>query len=688
MGLAPFIKGVGRGAEAAVDLAGDAVDALGNKIGALAELFSPSLKAAKEITQDKGSYEQLRAMMIKNGAKADEMEWSGADEFFQGQKTTKQEIVDYLEANDPRLVPEVRQAEGVLGGNAEQIDVMDAVSEAMEDGPMVSERVEELRGLLRDSVYEDSNYDFDFRSLYGDPGLINYSDIPEMAAKSGKTVDEFKDLTETAEYYFINEDGSVKFFVPNKEIDNANLRDDALNEEVLTHIYGGEDGLNKYLEDGVRTDLEEEFRMDPPGFLAGYRIDSPGLAEGETQYSSYFPEGGSDYTEKLFQYRDPTGRIPIDQVAGSSHFGDSNYGTIFHTRQADYPVEGGGTARYIGEIQSDPQQKVGEGDVLSSYADTLKLADATLVRNEIQNLMSQKEIAQRMLYDGMPDSDRARLGYEASIYDLNKKLKSENQGLIKNLLQDAFPADMNNADFGEIPLSGEMTEAQEQLVNAWIRTQPFRGSNWSTSNSAQHIVSEYMLDNPVDWLTNDFRNKFNNVREEVLDLTDNMTSLQIKLGRAVDSIPEGASSGPLMSSQNKWVDQAINQSILDAVNDPNIDYLTFPRDIGAIGKVGGTTNPKEGTINFYNRDVQNRLKKVLGKFDKNIPIEEVNLEPPYFAGDNVQYGTLPFGSTGFKITPEFREAVRKKGVPTMAVPIVGYGALDAISEDETIGGAI
>jgi hypothetical protein len=265
------------------DVIGDvgdvALDALGKPIGALAELFSPSLKAANEITQDKGSYEQLRAMMIKNGAKADELEWSGADEFFQGQKTTKQEIADYLEANDPRLVPEVRQAEGVLGGNAEQIDVIDAVNEAMEDGPMVSERVEELRGFARDSVYQDSNYDFEFRSLYGDPSLIENSDIPEMAARSGKTVDEFKDLTKTADYYFINEDGSVKFFVPNKEIDNANLRDDALNEEVLTHIYGGEDGLKKYLEDGVRDDLEEEFRMDPPGFLAAYRIDSPGLAE-------------------------------------------------------------------------------------------------------------------------------------------------------------------------------------------------------------------------------------------------------------------------------------------------------------------------------------------------------------------------------------------------------------------------
>ena len=667
----------------AVDAGEAAVDALGKPIGALAELFSPSLKAANEITQDKGSYEQLRAMMIKNGAKADELEWSGADEFFQGQKTTKQEIADYLEANDPRLVPEVRQAEGVLGGNAEQIDVIDAVNEAMEDGPMVSDRVEELRGFARDNVYEDSNYDFEFRSRYGDPSLIEDSDIPEMAAKSGKTVDEFEDLTETADYYFVNEDGSVKFFVPNKEIDNANLRDDALNEEVLTHIYGGEDGLNKYLENVVRNDLEEQFRMDPPGFLADYRIDSPGLAEGETQYSSFFPEGGSDYTEKLYQYRDPTGRIPIDMVAGSSHFGDSDLGTIFHTRQADYPVEGGGTARYIGEIQSDPQQKIGDR-TSKTYEQSLAARDIEILKEKMRGLSEKDTLIKADMFSNMDEFDRNRLGYEASIYDLNQYIRSG-----KDFLP---PSRMDKyKGIAEIPLSGEMTDLQEEAVNNFIRMLPFRGKDWSADSEAQSIVSKYLLSNPVDWLPNNFRNEFSNVSADSMERALDMGEIQNEIikKRSTTYNDTGryqGKGGPLMSSQNKWVDQAINQSILDAVNDPSVDYLTFPNDVEAIGQVGGTSNPKEGTVNFYIRDVQNRLKKILGKFDKNVPIEEVNLERG--GGDSLPYGTLPFPSKGIKVTPEFREAVRKKGVPTMAVPITGYGALNAISEDENTGGAI
>ena len=436
----------------------------------------------------------------------------------------------------------------------------------------------------------------------------------------------------------------------------------------------------------VRESLENEFNNDPPRFINNYRVETPNAMDiGETQYSSYFPEGGSDYTEKLFQYRDPTGRIPIDQLAGSAHFGDSDYGTIFHTRQADYPVEGGGTVRYVGEIQSDPQQKVGDR-TSKTYEQSLAASDLEILKEKLRGLSNEDTLIKADMFSNMDEFDRKRLGYESSIYELNQYIKSGNAPRALNM--DKYKG------ITEIPLSGEMTDLQEELVNNFIRMSPFRGKYWSADSEAQSIVSKYLLSNPVDWLPNNFKNEFSNVSADSMDRALDIGEIQNEIiKKRYTAFPDDVElrgqfkGGPLMSSQNKWVDQALNQSILDAVNDPNIDYLTFPRDIGAIGKVGGTTNPKEGTINFYNRDVQNRLKKALGKFDKNVPIEEVNLEP-----DNVDidssYGTLPFGSTGFKITPEFREAVRKKGVPTMAVPIVGYGALDAISEDENTGGAI
>ena len=42
-----------------------------------------------------------------------------------------------------------------------------------------------------------------------------------------------------------------------------------------------------------------------------------------------------------------------------------------------------------------------------------------------------------------------------------------------------------------------------------------------------------------------------------------------------------------------------------------------------------------------------------------------------------------FRTKGFKITPEFREQVIKKGIPTYALPpVIGYGALNSMGESE------
>jgi hypothetical protein len=79
---------------------------INNDIGALnntpvsPRFYSPSVRSAEELPQEKGSYKQLKAWMLKNGAKAKELEWTGADEAFGGRTdVTKKELVDYLTDN-------------------------------------------------------------------------------------------------------------------------------------------------------------------------------------------------------------------------------------------------------------------------------------------------------------------------------------------------------------------------------------------------------------------------------------------------------------------------------------------------------------------------------------------------------------------------------------------------------------
>lgn len=602
-------------------------------------MYSPSLRAAMNLKQNKGPYEQLKATMLKNGAKPDELEWSGADDFFSGKNVTKQEIVDYLGENDPRLVPNVRRAEGVLGSEA-AMDVRDAVDEVMADQPFVSERKNDEIDLLIDYL-PDADYQR--------PDELSDEYLEELAILKGTTVDDLRGK----DWVYVDENGDAEFF--------------QYSDEAVAHQYGGADRLDEELNIRIREELEDEFNNDPPNFMYRYGIERPESVDaGDTEYSEYFPEGGTDYTESLFQYTDPTGRIKIDTLAGSSHFGEDNAGTIFHTRHADYVNEDGDTVRYVGEIQSDPQQRLSSDSSPMSY-------DQSLVMSKLDNLYDDFNVLSRDLSQGradifrsMSDLDRGRLGYEANIHDLNKSIKSG-----ENFVR---PSQMEKyKDISEIPLSGELTDLEEELVNQWIADQPRLSTNWSNNNFAQELVYAYLKDKPVDWLSND-------IKKGLFDITDNIRNKQEALQLEINELPNFQDAltegGPFMSSQNKWLDEGLRRSIYDAVKDPDVDYLAFPNDPEAIAKVGGRDVAKEGTINYYQRDVQNRLKKLLKAFSKDVSIDEINIGE----GGRSNYF---FSSKGFKITPEFRKAVMEKGIPTYVVPLavgtgMGYGALDQV----------
>lgn len=89
------------------DVAQNFLKSLGKKSGTPpVEEFSPSLKAAEALKQEKGPYEQLKATMInKHGAKEAEMDWSGANDLFAGETVTKTELVDYLSGSTKNYDP-------------------------------------------------------------------------------------------------------------------------------------------------------------------------------------------------------------------------------------------------------------------------------------------------------------------------------------------------------------------------------------------------------------------------------------------------------------------------------------------------------------------------------------------------------------------------------------------------------
>lgn len=109
---------------------------------------------------------------------------------------------------------------------------------------------------------------------------------------------------------------------------------------------------------------------------------------------------------------------------------------------------------------------------------------------------------------------------------------------------------------------------------------------------------------------------------------------------------------PYTRRENDWVDAAVRQNILDAVNSGS-DWITFGNGAQATRHIG---MPEEAAKSFYDNRVPKRVEDVLRRFANQAGIDAPNLETlPFVDGDDVR---------GFRITPEFREAMLRNGLPS------------------------
>ena len=109
---------------------------------------------------------------------------------------------------------------------------------------------------------------------------------------------------------------------------------------------------------------------------------------------------------------------------------------------------------------------------------------------------------------------------------------------------------------------------------------------------------------------------------------------------------------PYIRRENDWVDAAIRQNLIDAANSGS-DWITFGNGRQANQHIG---MPLEAAKSFYDARVPRRLEDVLRRFSNRAGIEAPTLEKvPFADGDDV---------LGFRITPEFREALIQNGLPS------------------------
>jgi len=621
--------------------------------------YSAALRSAENLKQQKGPYEQLKAMMLKEpGVKADEFQWTGADAAFSGQKVTKEQLIDFFSNATETLGEEVR-----VGGK-----------------PGVSRVDLSPEDMARQ--YVEQNLDTEAR-YYLDEYLPDLAEQDTMRV-GNLTQDELNDL-------------AAKLGVSPDSIDPDAFVDDDLTrlipeDELVEYRFGDpEYTAREMAEEGMYENALYEARQDPVDFAER----TLGITEDDlysnTEYSEYFPKGGTSYAERLYTYEDPTGRINQDSLAAQGHYGDDPENPmIAWARTAEFPAYGQGYVRnvetgdvfphnpnsawersllaknpgkyqilseggpagrgyYIGEIQSDAAQRLqkrGEetGMVPRNYDQTIAAQDYS------------RAIA--------PYNEDARKAY----YDFADAFSDIDPDIRARMASDVAWSNFRRA-FPDMPATaGELTDEQADVFFNWPAG--YIGAQVNTPADAMRWARalEYTStgNDRLDAMAANMR-----ASKDAGDAAKQQFSNLLAQGADVNKFMP---AGPLLDRTGKWTEFALRRNLEDAILS-GADYLAVPNDRGAIGMVGGGGTPTPGAVDYYENIVQNALKNLARKYDKKAGLLDVML------GE----GNEKFPAKGIRLTPEFIDAVAKKGIPIWMLGgtgVLGSGLLESYNQNQ------
>ncbi len=365
--------------------------------------YSPTMRALADLKQEKGTYEQLKAMAIKGGAKPEEFEWSGLDaQFRPGDKVSKDLLRFEFDRNRPQMQV---MAESATGGGTINVGIDELATEVMNN---VTERHTLTRNnrlssgdLIQNEIGEPMEVYDPLGYVMND--MLSAPDSVLRRTYGTKSIKEFP-IDDDA---FVNEYAQLVGITPAKLMDlydegrafyNFHAPVNPAQPDTVKHhnfIFDtAEDALeaqNPFTHARLLMEAEDEvrrqFMQDPPLFLNALRENDPlgtlgesrilndamaqGFDPGKTLYSDFFPGDAKNYTEKRFYYNPKDGSM-VPYLGQASHYFDEDMGIglgdfgsdglLITGRTGDYevstPFGDNSKVRYLGEIQSDVAQGI------------------------------------------------------------------------------------------------------------------------------------------------------------------------------------------------------------------------------------------------------------------------------------------------------------------------------------------
>lgn len=591
------------------------------------QMYSPSLRAAENLKQNRGTYEQLRKMMLNEGAKADELSWSGADSVFKGKKVTKQEIIDYLADNTNMVEEGTLSASGKIGSVAPDPETLaDQYVERMLENEIDYLRDEYIPNLIEDS-------ELFTRVSDADPEMLD-----EVSRRTGKSVD---DLLNFHDDEYIDLENSLRLRTEGWIVDEYYDVEEMARESLYDNAY-------------------YEASRDPEQFMIDYLgmdPDDVGTV-GDTQYSEYFPKGARNYRENIYSYTDPTGKIKDDILPNASHFDDNYDAIIGHTRTGEFPLvndTGLATDRnalLVGELQSDVGQTIRKYNRLPSTYEELVARSAY---NEAVDPYRSTENAARFNAERLLLDDEVRpyanqMFSKADLNAYNAHLREKND----------FDRTVPLTQFNDYK---DMSEADYDAFQAWANENRIDKSRGRDTRVMDELASDLMAGNiemsdvpiPMRKSMQEFIDARMNRRlaeQENIELRKQFNRIDPETGLG----PEGgalSTSLPYVDKTPKWVDMMLRRNLFDAIKEGQ-EVMAVPNS-EMVRKA--TYGSEEGQGAFYDEIVPKRFQDVVRRIDKTAKLEPMRIQTDTGVED----------VAGLRLTPEFIQNAAKKGIPTWMI---------------------
>jgi hypothetical protein len=647
---------------------------INNDIGALnntpvsPRLYSPSVRAAEGLPQEKGSYTQLKAWMLKNGAKAKEMEWTGADEAFEGRTdVTKKELVDYLTDNQYLLWEKRATAKGVMRGSTDGRETREA-RETYVDGRLY----DEIRH-LEDSFDSGWEYSTEFESI-ADYIAAGNDEVLDEIAKSMR-VQNIRNGQDLAESY---PDGWVYYNRSTKEYEVFADRDEAMQADMPDFTEEARQSLRDYV-DNLEYDNPDEYNRI---LFGNERTADPS----ELVYAKYFPQGGTNMSETTYQFGDPTGKLPDDYFKNPEHFEETgaDLNLVAHARTAEFPVQGGGTAYHVGEGQSDIAQALREknkatGEVRKFTPRTreqeIKIPQEQALFDDIRTkTVTAEDILNRAVFGsdvGMATAWRREQPEYAEQLETFKKVM----------------ADFKTKQSQAASENGEFVIWQPDQID--VSTTFFEQSKGEMLTMRKNLdaFSKYIIDLASDVPPalldtpefSQYKPYINWAERYAKDLGPEINDLQVKHAKMWKPDYENTKTGaPFIESTDAWVGMLLKRQLKEAI-ESGANFMTLPNP-KMVKKY--TYGDYEGHRTFYGDIAAGKLLDIAKSYDPDATL----------VGKLIETSAGPEPVSALPLTQKLIDAIMEKGISTYAVPLAvgagsGYGALNQVGGQDGRSGS-